>query len=103
MSSKKEAPAKAPLGTIPRENSVITITEEQYNQLMFTARLFFEYSNMMKKALIACTDEITAKRLEDGDLKYFYENDLVDTIQEDGTKVKNIRKDFWEENSTHTS
>ena len=94
---------KAPLGTYPIKDAVITITEEDYNTLMFTQKLFFEFSNMFKKSFVETMDTLTSKRLNEGTLKLFYEDDLVDVIKEDGTKVKELRKDFFEEIPTQVS
>lgn len=83
----------------PEETFEITSTE--LKNLMFTQKLFFEFSNMFKQYYISTIDKIKDRQLELGKLRYIFEEDVREVIKEDGTKVRELRPDFFE--NTHSN
>lgn len=104
MSNKvEEIKNKIPLEITSKPDETFTISADDLKNLMFTQKLFFEFSNMFKQSFITTIDKIKDEQIEQGKLRYIYEDDIREVIKEDGTKVRELRPDFFEDAHSNKS
>ena len=79
------------------------ITERELAGLFRAQKLFFEFSNLFKQSFVSNFESFKDRQISLGKLRYIYPEDIREVIKEDGTKVKELREDFFEDTSTQTS
>jgi hypothetical protein len=107
MSKKQEetpvAENRVPLELTSKPEEVFEITGKELAAFFQAQKLFFEFSNLFKHGFVQTLEAFKEKQISLGKLRYIYPEDIREVIKEDGTKVKELREDFFEDTSTQTS